>query len=155
MAMAFESPILFLDIDGVLLAGRHWRAGEVKNRTWLPSDTVGFLNGICHESGCYVVLSSSWRRDDRSRDHLLAAGFQGQFHLDWRTQYSRADLHSRGAEIAEWLTQHSDVESYAILDDDADVFPSQKRRLIQVDREVGLTLVDAKRLVSMLRRLTP
>jgi len=137
-----------------VLAGRHWRNGEVKSRAWIPPDTVAFLNNICHEVGCLVVLSSSWRRDEDCRDHFLIAGFQGQFHFDWRTKHGRADLHSRGAEIAEWLIHHSEVESYAILDDDSDVYPSQKRRLVQVDREIGLTLVDAKRLVSMLRRLT-
>lgn len=155
MATASEQPVLFLDIDGVLLAGRHWRDGQVKNTTWIPPDTVAILNRICDEAGCLVVLSSSWRRDENCRDHLLLAGFCGEFHQDWRTEHSRAELHSRGAEILAWLLDHSEIESYGILDDDIDMLPNQMRRFVQVDGEIGLTDADANRLISMLRRLTP
>lgn len=109
--------VLFLDIDGVC------------NNATTKERFLGFVGinpkmaeqvkRIVKETGCSVVLSSTWRKDKEFREEVrdkvvdfigvtpvLASGF-------------------RGDEVNKWLRQHIGVKHYAILDDDSDFHPDQ------------------------------
>src|SRR3546814_6841131 len=81
--------------------------------------------------------------DARCRDRLLAAGFKGIFHEDWRTRFhgelpDRWRNRRRGGEIAEWLSRHPEVSVYAIVDDDSDMLPEQRHAFVQTRFEDGI-----------------
>lgn len=89
---------------------------------------MAFLVGkIVLDTGCQVVLSSSWRvfHDDGIKE----IGRQVTFIDDvtpppWYDKES--DHHStRGEEIQKWLDVHSDVDVYAIVDDDTKMLENQ------------------------------
>jgi HAD domain in Swiss Army Knife RNA repair proteins len=121
--------LLFLDIDGVLnctvtterwngLAGIDRRLASMFLQ-WLSGKDVG------------VVLSSTWRLYDDTKEHLAAAG------LSWIGQ--TPDLRAiRGHEIAQFLNETPGVESYAILDDCSDMLPEQLPFLVQTSHVHGL-----------------
>ena len=56
---------------------------------------------------------------------------------------------SRGREIQLWLQQHPEVDSFVILDDDADM-DNLIDRLVQTEIETGLTEQDADRAIELL-----
>lgn len=55
----------------------------------------------------------------------------------------------RGAEIAAWLAEQADVESFVILDDDSDM-GHLAHRLVETDCVIGLTQEDADRAIAIL-----
>jgi Swiss Army Knife RNA repair-like protein len=121
--------LLFLDIDGVLnckttterwngLAGIDRRLASMF-LDWLSGKDVG------------IVLSSTWRLYDDTKEHLAAAG------LSWIGQ--TPDLRAiRGHEIAQFLREAPGVEAYAILDDYDDMLPEQLPFLVQTSPAHGL-----------------
>jgi hypothetical protein len=148
--------ILFLDIDGVILAGRHWK--EKPHRLDMPADTITLLNEICERSGAIVVVSSTWRRDDRLRRKLHRNGFTGRFHRDWRTPYGEdiplpwthhLDFIQRGDEIADWLRRHP-PDRFCIIDDDSDMLDEQKPFFIKTEFEQGMTREHVERVIVIL-----
>ena len=160
---ASVSPILFLDIDGVLLAGRHWREGLARANNLYPKDTIHILNGVCFQTDCRVVVTSTHRKDEDFRKNLRKSGFHGKFHEDWRTPVDEHFVGStvigepciiagrtRGSEVAEWLLSHPETCRYAIIDDEADYEPNQRAFLIQTAYEIGITPFLAGKLVSLL-----
>lgn len=163
--------ILFLDVDGVLNNEKlfldirrrlydarelgepippadeiHWPLGH------LHPELVARLNPIVEQTGCRIVLSSSWR-NVCELSHLMAwlklKGFK----------YTEAFLDrtgnggTRGAEIAEWLENNRalKVTSYAILDDCVgDIIELHPKNTVQTDMDLGLTDADVKKTISIL-----
>lgn len=150
------APVLFLDVDGVLnhrgcfLPSRH--GGP------LDHDAIKRLQDVVEETGCRVVLSSTWRKLKRHVDHLRCNGGFPNAHEDWCTVELPVDIHhglivathQRGEEIAEWLSRHPEVTRYAIVDDDGDMLPDQRPFFVQTSFEHGLLDGHAKRLISIL-----
>lgn len=145
--------ILMLDIDGVLSPfDAKLRSGDAHV---LTADAVALLNDIVTRTGAAVVVSSTWRRDDRCRKTLIAAGFQGRFAADWRTapfidkeRLVDADA-ERGSEIADWLVRNG-PHTIAIVDDDCDMLPEQVGQHVRTDTARGLTRADADALIAIL-----
>ena len=107
-------------------------------------DTLEALNHIIKNTGAKIVLSSTWRGSQERIEKLNKCfepyGFQiydktchGVYHKDLKALgFNLRRCHSsytgqktglryttdRGAEIAFWLSEHPDVESFVILDDD-------------------------------------
>lgn len=48
-------------------------------------------------------------------------------------------------EIAEYLTEHSDITNYVILDDDSDMFLEQKDHFIRTDPYLGINEDDVEK----------
>ena len=158
--------VIFLDIDGVL------------NYTqWYVSDrNPGNLNGeegdidpmcadrinhICEETGAKIVLSSDWRISwpycidriekgginhgliiDKTPEHMWVEHCTGDF-LDWS---------SRGSEIDDWLSQHTECDRYVILDDRKDFTEEQQPNFIHVNSMHGIDDTDVVFAIQILNR---
>ena len=56
----------------------------------------------------------------------------------------------KGFEIEQWLRQHPECASYAILDDEEIVLPKHESHFVRTDKMVGLQEEDADRAVEIL-----
>ena len=80
------------------------------------------LNRIIEETGCKIVLSSSWRLDGTHRMNILFKHFGlPQIHDITPSLCERFGLLCRGKEIDKWLSEHPEVTKYVIVDDDSDM----------------------------------
>ena len=174
--------VLFLDIDGVLNS-ENWFAYRiycVKNNmvnilmnfvdtddrnikhklTMLDDRAIANLNRIIEETGCKVVLSSSWRSSIESeniftQNLLKLKGFKYEFYdVTPRLWFSDFSIR-RGEEIKFVLDKESEkheIESFVILDDDSDILPEQMNNFIHVDGQVGLTDRDVLAAIEILNK---
>jgi hypothetical protein len=144
--------VLFLDIDGVLNSRRsvvafngYPHSFEGKDRERFDWVAVGLIRALCQETGTAIVLSSSWR--------ILHSVHECANGLDLPIFYRTPSLSKcRGAEIAEWLSEHPEVTAYAIVDDDSDMLPEQKQYFVQTTEKNGLTIenwADLKRILGV------
>jgi hypothetical protein len=150
------APVLFLDIDGVLNSRDCWERLR-GSRHKIDREKVALLNEIVAETGCRIVVSSTWRigvgqGKGGCRDILRSYGLKARFRRDWRTPEIRDDDHAvpmRGTEIADWLSRNGSPP-YAIVDDDSDMLPEQMPRFVQTTFQSGLTREHAYRLIALL-----
>lgn len=112
--------ILFLDIDGVC---NHQKTRERQGNTkfiGINPAMADRVRRIISETGCKVVLSSSWRLFPDSKK--WAEQEVCEFY-DCTADLQRGSVWGmvyRGFEIKEWLGRHPGVRQYAILDDSDD-----------------------------------
>lgn len=137
--------IIFLDFDGVLCTGR--QAVAMKERGLIANlDPVAlmFLNRICREYGCRVVISSTWRHGKKRRHfyELFMAGghvdLAKAIHEAWETPVLPDG--KRGHEIQAWIDGHGDGLNYIIIDDDSDMLEHQRDRFIHTDSYNGMLM---------------
>ena len=115
--------VLFLDVDGVV---NNHRTPQTDG--WPIDPYCAFLVGkIQIDTGCEIVLSSSWRHSD---DGIMAVQKKVVKLLDC-TPTERAGMESRGSEIKAWLEAHPEVTRYAILDDNRDMLDEQMPNFFQ------------------------
>ena len=151
------SPIVFLDIDGVLVTH-----GSIAKRahgvSGVDPDCVSALNRILRETGAKIVISSTWRMihsADRMADLLMLWGVEGEIvgATPDLTVYERPPIYAptmRGNEIQQWLNlnQHG---AFVILDDDDDMVHLSPY-LVKTTFERGLTLEDAETAIAVLQQ---
>ncbi len=111
-----KDKIIFLDADGVMNGIRNWPLTGAP-RWWIDPKAVTRLNNLTKRSGAKLVISSTWRRFWDVPSILKRAGVVAP--VVGETPYLPG--RERGIEIRAWLSQHPDVESYVILDDDSDM----------------------------------
>lgn len=159
--------VLFLDIDGVLNS-RSWadRHGYGWNWRFDPA-ALEQLERVIATTGAWIVVSSAWRVG-RKRTELLQAFADGGMSRELRARViavtpnlpnDAAGNHYRGEEITAWLKSHEavvsrngligPVEVYAIVDDGDDM-TVHMARLAQTDWAIGLTSVEADKLIALL-----
>ena len=141
--------VLFLDVDGVLNSERTRIAfggypGDFSAVDMGKFDhaAINMVRALCRKADLSVVVSSAWR---------IAFGWDeiGKA-LDLPTIGQTPRLPgARGHEIAAWLAEHPEVESYAILDDSGDMLPEQMERFAQTSMYDGLRWDDMQRLCAM------
>ncbi len=139
--------ILFLDIDGVVNHKETFRKGE-----HFPIDQYcAFLVGkIQLDTGCDVVLSSSWRQLPEAVEEIKKRVVP----LRDITGSCRCGI--RGCEINTWINTNIPYAErgqlrYAILDDDSDMLLWQKDHFFQTSFENGgLTEEIAKKVTEHL-----
>jgi len=145
--------ILFLDIDGVLNSGRTLAAfggypHDFSSQGMGKFDPVaiGLIQKLCIQTSCEIVLSSTWRID-----HTCV---QAANALDLPIIASTPILNNtaRGFEINAWLTEHPEVQCYAIVDDIDAMLDFQKPFFVQTDASLGLTLENYRDLKRILNR---
>lgn len=134
--------ILFLDIDGVCNSRAYLyrlRAKNKKATLWygIDPEAAKLVRRIVKETGCKVVLSSTWRMyaDGRAQVKREVCYF-----VDCTKDLqagSKRGFVDRGLEVEEWLDRHKSVRQYAILDDDSDFMPHQW--LFKTSFDTGLT----------------
>lgn len=137
--------IIFLDVDGVLNS-------EQDRFSWtLESDKhLILLACIVRRTSAKIVVSSSWRNyglldilKKRLNDFSMSV-----FDI---TGHNKDDI--RGLEIKEWLDNHSDVESFAILDDeDFDILEYFPNNLVKTNTKAGLQKKDAEKCIAILSK---
>ena len=120
--------ILFLDIDGVLNSTRTCVAFggypmELKHIAAFDQVAIRLIQRLCDSAGVQVVLSSAWRLHCDFKDVGAALGLPI---IDRTPSLSG----NRGSEIARWLSEHPEVEQYAIIDDDGDMLDGQLSRFV-------------------------
>lgn len=146
--------VIFLDIDGVLVTLRSFAMGRSGLHAKADPDTVAALNTIIEATGASIVISSTWRLGrggvGRMRDTLKLWGCTGKV-VDRTPDLPRP--RERGDEIQQWLdrreAQRGDVESFVILDDDADMAHLMPL-LVQTEFERGLTTEHAEVAIRIL-----
>ena len=172
--------VLFLDIDGVLNS-QNWfgyRLYCIKNNMYdrvlnfidtndenteyklnmIDDRAIANLNKIVEETGCKVVLSSSWRSSSESENVftqyiLKLKGFKYELYDVTPRLWHKEFGTQRGEEIQLWLDKESEkneIESYVILDDDFDMLPEQMNNFIHIDGQVGLTDKDVCKAIKIL-----
>ena len=161
--------VLFLDIDGVLNS-ENWfgyRLYCIKNNMFnevinfvntnddrikhklsmIDDRAIANLNRIIEETGCKVVLSSSWRScveaENTLTEYLLKLkGIKYDIYdVTPRLWFNDFSIR-RGEEIQLWMDKESEkneIESFVILDDDSNMLPEQMNNFIHIDGQVGLT----------------
>lgn len=139
--------VLFLDIDGVIIdqnyADRLHDHGVRRSFKVFNPLKVRFIDEIIEQTGCGVVISSTWRigRDLRDlRNLFLAAGLGNtKSIIDYTERRSDGD---RGKEIMDWLDIHNEDRNkplhYAVLDDGI-VSSIKDSSLFRTKFETGLT----------------
>lgn len=137
--------VIFLDVDGVLnSAGLLYHYGF----DYLDEDMVSLFCRVVKETGAEVVLSSSWRLNGRSRSIVSEALAVHDVEIVGTTPRLRGEPRYR--EISEWLSDHPDVERYAILDDDPEAGGGMGGSFFMTDLEIGLDEATARKVVRHL-----
>ena len=161
-----STPIIFLDIDGVLNSG-DW-AEELYNNpnpkysNFCDPKIVDRLIKFLQSTGFMLVLSSSWRissnilKTFKILDRIpylnnLSPYIIGQ---TCRLNICRTNGKNwcRGDEIKVWVDEFK-PSYYMIIDDDTDMLTEQFPRFVQTDSEHGLTDNDLKKLKEQLIKI--
>ncbi|MBB5694427.1 HAD domain-containing protein [Muricoccus pecuniae] len=157
-------PVLFLDIDGVLLSSRAWllpanqdlQAMSAGLPRWQSLQLVGhevvfdpcavaLVGRICEATGAQVVVASFWRYTvgpELTRTKLLDQGLPGALlHEDWACPMVRHGSPDKNADISYWLEEHGIAHygTWLVLDDE-NVVPGATLRTDGLD---GLGARDA------------
>lgn len=130
--------VLFLDIDGVCNSAEFAMKSPKGGMLGIDMHMAFMVGKIQLDTGCDVVLSSTWRLAEETRQEVRdqVVDFIDITPNMWDVP--------RGAEIQDWLDRHPDVTRYAILDDDPDMLESQMPNFFKTTWEKGLTEEIAK-----------
>lgn len=140
--------VLFLDVDGVL------NCESTKERIGPEGGIFASFVGIDQrllklfqdwrrDKPIEVVLSSSWRTDERLMAHLKKHG------LEWLDTTS--NLGYRGREIDAWLMEHDVGKNFAILDDIQQFYPWHHSHFVQTSYIHGLREKNLKKVEAILQ----
>ena len=147
-------PVLFLDFDGVLGAGRVWAQNESRRWTcpagWLDPVLIARLNRLVRHTGAVVVLSTSWRKylgAESAAGVLRACGFTGE--VVGATEVMGEGVEQRHREIERWLREHPGVTRWVAVDDCELALPPE--RFVRTHAVHGLTDDDCDRVAAILR----
>ena len=167
--------IIFLDFDGVLNTEHYQNYLMYQGKPWqdehgalFDPKSVGWLKRIIDETGADIVIESSWKYLGLEAMQRMWTGRQlpGRV-IDVTDSYVSdkwlldADLddidpamgHCKGAEIASWLSEHSDGNvRYVIIDDEAVWLKSQSSYFILTDPYDGITRDIADRAIALLNQ---
>jgi len=167
--------VVFLDVDGVLNAGRRVTRGTLGFNLidWVLPHPLHHINAIARITGAKFVISSCWRVGrtlKELRQMFAEVGFMGD--IIGKTEQGPCAWHKargfeecyqghRGAEIADWIRNHHAVyagqpeqvvEAYAILDDDSDM-GGEREHFVQTAYDRGLTRKERDKVVEILGKL--
>ncbi len=164
---------LFLDFDGVLntvsYAKRLRKEGVEpfdEFGAMFDPDTISNLKSIVEQTGCKIVLSSTWRNDGLMRmralwkERNLPDEIYSMTPILLSTTYNDArsgelftipEHNAKALEIQAWLHRYaSEPCQYVILDDENVFFPKQQEHLVQTEEKQGLTITKAQLAIEVL-----
>jgi len=162
------SRIIFLDIDGVLNSNfwndTHQR--ELSNGTLIHREKVALLGELVRKTGAEIVLHSGWkfwfdhtgnpiRRESLRLVDMLQA--QGLKIYDVTPDYTTEEIRRtkrfslvKAREILGWLDEHTETESWIVIDDLDLHNDIVSQHQIKTDQTVGLTEHDIEKAEEML-----
>lgn len=138
--------ILFLDVDGVL------NSLTSGGRYALKRPCLKRLENIVKETGCEIVLSSTWRKDQYALKRLKRVlAYRGLEISSITPDFADVNHLVRGDEILEWMVLNLTIDEwrsvkYAIVDDDSDMLERQLPHFFQTDPQYGMTDIIAYRI---------
>lgn len=145
--------VIFLDIDGVLNSDKFYKSDSSKSDD-LDRSAIEKLNQIIAQTNAKVVVSSTWRimhTQDEIQMMLSRNGFQGEV-IDTTDNLIKKGM-DRGDEIHQWIENHSNIESFVVIDDFN--FPNFDKwfpwRFIQTDWKTGISEEDVRLCVICLK----
>jgi ribosomal protein L31E len=152
------NPVIFLDIDGVVVTPRSLAEGGPKHA---DSSCVANLNRLVEAAHAEVVISSSWRTAhsiDFIRETLCASGFSWPEriigmteHMHYRVEHgSIVGRAERSDEIRAWLDRHP-REQFVILDDDLEA--EITGHFIRTEPDWGLRLQELEAALKILKQI--
>ena len=132
--------VVFLDYDGVINTPM-WNEDGSRCRFGMPYDNkvnnfqaVQWVSEFCQKYGYSIVVTSTWRMDDNWEECLINGGLREGIEILGCTKR----LNKRGQEIDTWLSEHPDVKSYLIFDDETyDLTKEQKGRCVRTRDDIG------------------
>ena len=150
--------IIFLDVDGVLnsinkLIEVYKLTGKPHSCYDYPFDDncLEYLKYIVEETDSYLVITSTWRKDEEGIEILLNK--LREFDLDKRViGYTPILGTKRFYEIKEYLDTLNEEVNFIILDDDSDMLEFSKN-LIKTTTQVGLTKEQSEQAILKLKRV--
>ncbi len=150
--------VLFLDVDGVLVNRASVGRGP-QGVTRINAFCANLLGQVLRETGAKVVLSSVWRL------RYSPERFNKEIMEPWglppvvigRTRSAQDTKEGllyksepRGHQIKDWLAEHPEVTSWAVVDDDSDMDRIPPLRFVQTNFELGLQGKHADLLIKVL-----
>jgi hypothetical protein len=142
--------VLFLDIDGVLNC-----TDTISLPDQIDPVKVALLNWICRDTGCKIVISSTWRILHPLHEitaMLRNNGFTGE--VIAKTPDFRVG-NCRGMEIMWWVRNHPhnpEITKWAVVDDDtADMMEVAHRQVVTSFADGGLKPTHAQQLIELLK----
>jgi len=154
--MNMSAPIIFLDIDGVLIA---YPEGEHTPPQFTPRCVDAFKMILQAVPGVRVVLSSTWRLPrhiNRLHEKWLEHGFPVSLAWDGtpdtRDDPSVSRLYQRGLEIKAWLDSHPEITRWVVIDDERMAIDPilGSERCVFTNPARGLTPEGAERAIEIL-----
>lgn len=135
--------ILFLDIDGVVNNSKSHEKYSYRGMLGIDPNLAFLVGKIVLDTGCEVVLSSSWRGSEKGEQHIREQV------CDFVDVTPHCTSGVRGAEIHLWLMRNcarfgstgynqKDVR-VAILDDSSDMLMWQKDCFFRTSWDEGIT----------------
>lgn len=156
--MHVNSPVIFLDIDGVLVP---FGDSVPMYPVFLPRCVEALKSILTAVPSAKVVFSSTWRLPahvNRLHEQWREHGFHESLAIDG-TPDLRGDpdvsrLHRRGLEIRAWLDANSNVTRWVVIDDEKSaitktldcgrcVFTHPARGLTDDDAEIAVGILTA------------
>ena len=141
--------IIFLDFDGVI------------NPSMKFSSTGDFSKICCQNlqsilkavPDATVVISSSWRTYGLAacKDILKGCGIDPKRVVDVTEGSKKEGEFGREHHIEKWLRLHPEVDTFVILDDEAEV-PDLKSNYVNTNSVIGLTSADADKAIEILSK---
>jgi len=143
--------ILFLDVDGVL---NNWPALKRNGMTAIDAQCLQQLTHVVKNTGCKIVLSSSWRTCDNLKrtilEHFDKVGID-KWIGETPDLFARVRFNiPRAKEIQTWLENRTDVKRFAIVDDDADAGKGLEDHYFETSMDLGLTKKIANQIIKYL-----
>lgn len=152
--------VIFLDIDGVLNSGE-WDVyvqsfiyGARFNSCYLLSqEMILRLQNVVFQTNAEIVLTSSWRTNERAMDALRRQ--LSLYHLSIKDTTVNYAYGNRADEVKLWIESHSNVTSYVIIDDYDDGFTQDEvlsTHFVQTAYAYGLTHEKAAEMIEILSK---
>ena len=138
--------VLFLDIDGVVNKQENFDRSKDPGPYPIDSYCAFLVGRIQLQTGCEVVLSSSWRHHPEGVQNVS----ERVVRLLDKTPYLPG---IRGDEVQAWLDKYPEFDKYAILDDDMDFYVYQAPHFFKTRFEDGLTDEIAEAVIEHLGRI--
>ncbi len=148
---------IFLDVDGVIWS-REFRRHHPEAR-YIDQDpeAMTLVARIAEVANADIVVSSAWRKDNVAETCKLLSRGGAPVALTDRIvgQTPRISKRPRGFEIADYLSEHSEIARYVILDDAPvrQFMGSQIKHLVQTDIKMGLTETDVREAIGILHHV--